>query len=228
MRIGPSHPWLGAAGFHLALPLLEFYYRKLAIHRSESRFARDRVRAIKDKIERGQTVYIAGVSAVGIHNSGVALVEVTRNGPRLLFNNEEERFFAHKHTNKYPQMSIDALRAAMARMGLDIRNIDAWFTSWDYAALGATLIRSLLEELPANIGMMKGDPTGLFNLRDFDRGSRAPRHIARQLGLSEWVPLIGTPHHDNHAWFSFATSPFAHDATPVMAGLSHLKICELG
>jgi carbamoyltransferase len=81
MRIGPSHPWLGAAGFHLALPLLEFYYRKLAIYRSESRFARDRVRAIKDKIERGETVYLAGVSAAGIHNSGVALVEVTRNGP---------------------------------------------------------------------------------------------------------------------------------------------------
>jgi carbamoyltransferase len=61
MRIGPSHPWLGAAGFHLALPLLEFYYRKLAIHRSESRFTRERVLAIKDKIERGQTVYLAGV-----------------------------------------------------------------------------------------------------------------------------------------------------------------------
>jgi carbamoyltransferase len=134
-------------------------------------------------------------------------------------------------------MSIDALRTAMAHMGLDIRNIDAWFTSWDYAALGATLVRSLLEELPANIGMMKGDPTGLFNLRDFDRGSRAPRHIARQLGLSEWVPLIGTPHHDNHAWFSFATSPFAHDATPVMVavldglgdmGSLSLYVCEGG
>ena len=237
MRIGPSHPWLGAAGFHLTLPLLEFFYRQLAIYRSESRFARERVRAIKDKIERGQTVYLAGVSSAGIHNSGVALVEVTRNGPRLLFNNEEERFSGLKHTNKYPEMSIEALRAAMARMGLDIGNIDAWFSSWDYAALAATLIRSLLEELPANIGMMKGDPTGLFNLRDFDRGSRAPRHIARQLGLSEWVPLIGTPHHDNHAWFSFATSPFAQEPAPVMVavldglgdmGSMTLYVCEGG
>ncbi|MBI2715824.1 MAG: carbamoyltransferase [Rhizobiales bacterium] len=237
MRIGPSHPWLGAAGFHLTLPLLELFYRKLAIYRAESRFARDRVRAIKDKIERGQTVYLAGVSSAGIHNSGVALVEVTRSGPRLLFNNEEERFSAVKHTNQYPQMAIEALRAAMARMGLDITNIDAWFSSWDYAALAATLIRSLLEELPANIGMMKGDPTGLFNLRDFDRGSRAPRHIMRQLGLSEWVPLIGTPHHDNHAWFSFATSPFAQEPAPVMVavldglgdmGSITLYVCEGG
>jgi carbamoyltransferase len=237
MRIGPSHPWLGAVGFHLALPLLEFIYRQQAIYRSGSRFARARVRAIKDKIERGETAYLAGVSSAGIHNSGVALVEVTRNGPRLLFNNEEERFSAVKHTNKYPQMAIAALRAAMAGMGLDIKNIDAWFSSWDYAALAATLIRSLLEELPVNIGMMKGDPTGLFNLRDFDRGSRTPRRIAQQLGLSEWVPLIGLPHHDNHAWFSFATSPFAHDPAPVMVavldglgdmGSISLYVCEGG
>ena len=134
-------------------------------------------------------------------------------------------------------MAIEALRAAMAGMGLDIKNIDAWFSSWDYAALAATLIRSLLEELPVNIGMIKGDPTGLFNLRDFDRGSRTPRHIAQQLGLSEWVPLIGTPHHDNHAWFSFATSPFAHDPAPVMVavldglgdmGSISLYVCEGG
>jgi hypothetical protein len=55
MRIGPSHPWLGAVGFNLTLPLLEFIYRQQAIYRSGSRFARARVRAIKDKIERGQT-----------------------------------------------------------------------------------------------------------------------------------------------------------------------------
>jgi len=29
------------------------------------------------------------------------------------------------------------------------------------------------------------------------------------------VPLITLPHHDNHAWFSFAASPFADDAEPV-------------
>ena len=37
----------------------------------------------------------------------------------------------------------------------------------------------------------------------------------RQLGLAERVPLICMPHHDNHAWFSFAASPFADDGEPV-------------
>ncbi len=223
MRIGPRHPWLGAAGFRLALPVLESFYRRRSIYRSTSAFARARIAAIKEKIERGETVYLAGVSAAGTHNSGVALVEVTRgDGPRLLFNNEEERFSANKHTNEYPRQSIEDMRAAMAGMGLSIDRIDAWFTSWDYVAFGATLFRTLLEEAPASFSMIRGEPTPLFNLRDLDRGTRAARHIGRQLGTDKPVPLIGTPHHDNHAWYSFAASPFAqdkNDTRPVMVAV---------
>ena len=47
---------------------------------------------------------------------------------------------------------------------------------------------------------------------------RAPRLLAKQFGLAEHVPLICMPHHDNHAWFSFAASPFA-DSTEPVAGL---------
>ena len=39
--------------------------------------------------------------------------------------------------------------------------------------------------------------------------------MRKQLGLSERVPLICLPHHDNHAWFSYAASPFADDGEPV-------------
>ncbi|MEJ2434337.1 MAG: hypothetical protein P8Y53_14690 [Pseudolabrys sp.] len=92
MRIGPRHPWLGAAGFHITLPWLTGVFRRRHIHRAHSDFARARIAALKDKIERGDTVYLAGVSAAGTHNSGVALVEVTRDGPTLILNNEEERF----------------------------------------------------------------------------------------------------------------------------------------
>ena len=238
MRIGPRHPWLGAAGFHLVLPLLDRFYRGRRVYRSGSAFARARIAAIKQKLEQGETVYLAGVSAAGVHNSGVALVEVTReNGPRLLFNNEEERFSANKHSNEYPKLSIEALRASMAAMGLGIERIDAWFSAWDYPAFGATLIRTLLEELPQSISMIRGEPTPLFNLHDLDRGTRASRHIGGQLGSNEPVALIGTPHHDNHAWYSFAVSPFAQSEHPVMvavldglgdSGAISLYLCEGG
>ena len=45
--------------------------------------------------------------------------------------------------------------------------------------------------------------------------TRTPKILAKQLGLSERVPVITMPHHDNHAWFSYAASPFADDNEPV-------------
>jgi carbamoyltransferase len=238
VRIGPRHPWLGTAGFRLALSLLDRFFRRRSIFRPNSDFARERIGAIKAKIERGETAYLAGVSAAGTHNSGVALVEVTReHGPRLLFNNEEERFTAVKHTNEFPRLSIQDMRAAMARMGLDIRQIDGWFSAWDYASFGGTMFRTLLEELPGTLVMLLSEPRPLFNLRDLDRGRRAARHIGQQLGLPDPVPLIATPHHENHAWFSFAASPFARERSPVIVavldgvgdvGAISIYLCEDG
>jgi len=44
----------------------------------------------------------------------VALVEVTQAaGPRLIVNNEEERFSGIKHTTEYPRASIDAMAALL-------------------------------------------------------------------------------------------------------------------
>ena len=220
MRIGPRHPRLGAIGYRSALALFEIYLRRRNIHRSSSEFAAKRFRAIGEKIDRGETVYIAGIAATGTHNSGVALVEATReNGVRLLFNNEEERFSGEKHTNKFPTHSIDALTATIGRMGLAPRHIDAWIASWDQAALFATLVRTALEEAPASLNMARQKSEPLFSLRDLDRGIRSTRHLNRQLGLSEPAPIIGTPHHDNHAWFSFAVSPFSENETPVMVAV---------
>ena len=71
--------------------------------------------------------------------------------------------------------------------GASPTSIDAWFSAWDYAALAATMIRTLLEEAPASISMMRGDAAPLFNLRDLDRGRRASRQIARQLGFEQPV-----------------------------------------
>jgi len=236
MRTGPRHARLGAAGYHLALPLLDRFYRARGVHRVGGTFARTRLRAIGDKVARGEPAYLAGISAAGIHNSGVALVEVTRaGGPRLIYNNEEERFAGVKHTNQYPHLSVEALRAAMASAGLALEHIDGWFSAWDYAALGATLIRTLLEEAPASFSMIRGEGTPLFNLRDLDRGTRATRRLGRQLNLAEPVALIATPHHDNHAWFSYAASPFARGGATVMVavldglgdrGAISLYVCE--
>ena len=191
---------MGAAGFH----------------RLGSDFADERIAHVREKLARGETVYLAGLGPPGTHNSGVALVEVTQaNGPRLIVNNEEERFSGNKHTTEYPQGSIDAMVETLRGMGRDIGDIDAWLTSWDYPVLAGTIARSVLEEVPQSLKLLRTTEAAGFDGRRLDQMTRTPKILGRQLGLSERVPLICMPHHDNHAWFSFAASPFADDDEPV-------------
>jgi carbamoyltransferase len=171
-RIRPRHPTFGKAGFRAGRWLGARLMAAAGFHQLGSEFANARIAQVHDKLGRGEAVYLAGLGLPGTHNSGVALVEVTQaNGPRLIVNNEEERFSGNKHTTEYPQASIEAMVKTLRGMGRDIGDIAAWLTSWDYHA--------------------------------------------RQLGLLERVPLICMPHHDNHAWFSFAASPFAENEEAV-------------
>src|SRR6266478_7255234 len=215
-RIGPRHPRLGASGFHAARWLAARTMGAAGFHQLGSDFADDRIARIREKLGRGETAYLAGLGPPGTHNSGVALVEVSQaNGPRLIVNNEEERFSGNKHTTEYPVASIDAMVATLRGIGRDIGDIDAWLTSWDYPTLAGTLARSVLEELPQSLRLLRTTEAAGFDGRRLDQMTRTPKIISRQLGLSERVPLILMPHHDNHAWFSFAASPFADDGEPV-------------
>jgi carbamoyltransferase len=215
-RTGPRHPKLAAAGFRAARWLAAKTMGAAGFHQLGSEFADARLAAVREKLSRGDTVYLAGLGAPGTHNSGVALIEVTRaRGPRLIVNNEEERFSGNKHTTEYPRASIDAMVTALRGLGRDIGDIDAWLTSWDYPTLAGTLARSVLEELPQSLKLLRTTEAAGFESRRLEQMTRTPKLLARQLGLSERVPLICLPHHDNHAWFSYAASPFADDGEAV-------------
>ena len=109
-RFTPLHPRLAAAGFRAALPLAERFLRHKDIHRPNSQFAAARSRDLVARLARGETAYLVGISIGGFHNTGAALVEVTpAGGPRIICNNEEERFSGRKHTNAYPRASLEAL-----------------------------------------------------------------------------------------------------------------------
>jgi carbamoyltransferase len=215
-RIGPKHPRLGDIGFRAARWLGARTMAAAGFHQLGSEFADARLAAISEKLGRGETVYLAGLGPPGTHNSGVALVEVTKaNGPRLILNNEEERFSGNKHTTEYPRASVDAMVATLRGMERDIGDIDAWLTSWDYPDLFGTIARSLLEEAPQSLRLLRTTDGAGFDGRRLDQMTRTPKILGNQLGLAERVPLICMPHHDNHAWFSFAASPFADNGEPV-------------
>ena len=81
----PRHPRLAAAGFRLALPIAERFFRHKNIHRQDSQFAAQRSKELAARLARGETCYLAGVSIGGFRNTGAALVEVTpANGLRII------------------------------------------------------------------------------------------------------------------------------------------------
>ena len=101
--------------------------------------------------------------------------------------------------------------ATLRAMGRNISDIDAWLTSWDYISLAGTLARTMLEEAPQSLALV-----GLSDATTFRPPAARPddafaKDPGATVGAQDRVPLIGMPHHDNHAWFSFAASPFADD-----------------
>src|SRR5580700_10471193 len=236
MRIGPRHPRLGRAAFRLTLPLFEGFCARRGIFRSTSTFAADRFKALRAKLDRGDTLYLGGICASGTHNSGVALVEVTRErGPKLICNNEEERFSGERHTTKFPDQPIDEFIAMLRRSGIGPERIDALFSAWDNVAFVAMIARTVVEEAPTSLGLLRTTELPALSMRRIDGGMRMARRLGRRLGCA--APIIATAHHDNHAWFSFAVSPFAKSEGPVMVaaidgfgdrGAITLYVCENG
>jgi carbamoyltransferase len=215
-RTGPTHPWLGAFAERVSRPLLRAYAAHRNFHSPDSAYARERGAAFAEKLRRGERVYLAGIGPAG-HNSGVALIEVSRDdGIRLICNNEEERYSGVRHCTSYPEQSLHAMQSMMATLGIDAGQIHAFVASWDYVTLAATLLRSIVEELPASRVFLDPANFAIMNRRHITRAFKAPHRLGTQLGVGGPMPIIGMRHHDNHAWFSYAVSPFAGGDEPVM------------
>ena len=217
MRIRPRHPRLAAAGFRMLRPLLARFYASKRIFGPKSRFATEQLQAVRRALDRDETVYLAGIGPEGLHNSGVALIEVSRRqGPNIICNNEEERFSGKKHSTEFPGHALRSLNTTMQRIGIGPERVAAWLATWDYASFAATIARTIIEELPSSLSLLRTRDTPVLNAAQLDPATRGPRHLGRALGMPDSIPIIGMPHHDNHAWFSFAVSPFAGSERPVM------------
>jgi len=216
-RFRPQHPWLGAFGSALALPLAERFFRHKQIYRSTSPFAAKRRRELRALLARGETAYLAGIGMGGYHNSGAALVEVTPDGEaRIICNNEEERFSGRKHASHWPDAALAALTGMIEGMGIAPERIFAWLGTFDYPLLVSEGIRAVLEELPTSRHLLTQDPNPGFDQNKFKEGFRTASRLGQLFGQEGGVPVIGMPHHGNHAVFSYLVSPFAHDPQPAM------------
>jgi carbamoyltransferase len=218
-RIRPRRPLLAAAGFRVVLPIADRVFRSKHIYRSTSKLAAEKLGHVAAQLARGKSTYLVGIGIGGFHNTGVALLEVTPQGPRIICNNEEERFSGRKHTTQYPHASLEALTEIMKGAGIGPERISAFLTTYDYPVLVAAGIRTVLEEFPASLSLLQRNQNPGFDQEQFKQGLDAPRRLAHIFGCDRPVPLIGMPHHDNHGWLSYCVSPFARDPDPVMVAV---------
>jgi carbamoyltransferase len=221
---GPSHPHVGNIFARSFSSMLKVYTRQKHFYPFSSRYARERLAALQEKLRAGEDVYLVGIGS-GVHNSGAALVQISpTSGVRLLYNNEEERFSAIKHCSRYPELAVQSLLAQMERLNLQVKDIHACLTTFNFSKFVSNLLRTAFDELPASLALLK--PAALAGIKE-NIGSKfdpriafsTPARLGQQLGLPEPFPIIMMPHHDNHAYFSYAVSPFSADPDPVMVAV---------
>jgi carbamoyltransferase len=216
-RWGPKHPHLAGWGSQVGLWALDKTFSRRGIHRPNSALGRARLAALEQTISAGREAYLLGIAS-GVHNAGAALVRVSQDGAvELVCNDEEERYTAVKHCTDYPEHSIRSVIQRMQALGIGAEDLAACVSSWDYAAIASmATLRPMLEEAPASLTLLRSEQAGEIVSSDSATLLEASTRLGRQLGLEQPIPIIGVRHHDCHAYFSYAVSPFAGDPDPVM------------
>ena len=191
--------------------------RRHQCHSVKSGYARERISSLREKLQNGETAYLIGIGSAG-HNTGVGLIGVsTRDGIQLIANHEEERFVGQKHCQEYPSRSVLELIDQMQDLGIDPSQVHAVCGSWDYGAWIAKAAQSIAAELPGSRWLLRPGASPQMNLKCAIQARRTPRKLGQVLhGGNRPQPVINLRHHDNHAWFSWAVSPFAKSSQSTM------------
>ena len=215
--MGPRFPRLGAVAFAATYPLVRLAGALMRMHSPTGAYARERIASMRQKLARGETVYVLGIGPGG-HNAGVGLVEASRaRGIRLIANHEEERFRAEKHFQRYPDLCVQVLAAQMKRLGIEPAQIHAACASWDYPYWTSKAIESVVQELPGSLRLFTRAASPQMNVHCVLDAFKAPRRLGRRLNADgSRMPVVSLRHHDNHAWLSWGVSPFAKCGEPVM------------
>jgi carbamoyltransferase len=218
-RYGAAHPWLGSVASQAAAPLSRAFFAARHFYRADSRVAAERGIAFRERLDRGERIYLLGIGPSG-HNAGAALVEASRDGGvRMICNEEEERYTGVKHHSGYPSCSVMAVRDRLTQLGVAPREIHACLASWSYPDFIPFGARAAFDHAPASLALARPASSPKFNTGHVLRASAAPRRLGEQLGLGRPMPIIGMRHHANHACFAYAVSPFSRDADPVMVAV---------
>lgn len=214
--INPRFPLLGKFTHHLTIMGLRGIGHLTKSYSYGGSYSQAKLNSLREKILTGETVLLLGVTPGG-HNTGVALVEASlESGIKLLGNHEEERFRAEKHCMKFPVESLRVVQQQLQTMGKTFEDVHAILLGWDYCVWAGYALDCLVSEFPGSLTLLKRDANPQMHLDAAILAIGAPAKIPRALGLSDRMPVIHSRHHDNHAWFSYITSPLARSGDPVL------------
>lgn len=218
-HIGRFRPLFPNSG-RIAEAVIYFFIKKigkaLKFYTTDSHYYQKMGRSFTEKLEKGETVYVLGITPSG-HNSAASLVEVSlTDGIKVLCNNEEERYSGIKNDGQFPKHSLDDIFQIMETMGLSPGDIFMVVASWDYIKGIATVARHAVEEAPQSLNLIYEKASPHMNFWHFIKALKAPIYLKNYLQTDERVPIVGMPHHNNHAYYAYAMSPFYNSKDPVL------------
>lgn len=215
-RFGPRWPRFAKLTRTCLQMIFRPWFRLSDVHTVDSTLAEQKLEEFRTRLQAGETLYLVGVGPAG-HNSGVSLISVSEaDGIRLLSNDEEERFAAIKHCERFPKLAFEQLQRRLSETGLTPDDVFGFFATWAYPLITPFALSCVAGEFPFSWQLLnpKASPTWNF-FRNVIHGRWSPRKIKKQLGFAKRPSLIGMPHHENHASFAYAASPFAADGEKV-------------
>lgn len=216
---GPTWPRLARLGRITTRPVVRAVGRSMAFHTPDGAHAQALGKQLVGRLASGESVLLVGIGPAG-HNTGVALVEASQtDGIRVLANDEEERFVGQKHYDRFPSRTVELLTQRLEGLGRSFDDVLGVFASWDYLETVSTLVGVTLEHVPRSLAMAHPAASREFNGSHIVQALLAPRQLGRELGRKGPVPIVGMPHHDNHAYFAYGVSPFAGQEESVLVAV---------
>ncbi|MDA1215036.1 MAG: carbamoyltransferase, partial [Planctomycetota bacterium] len=161
--------------------------------------------------------YVAGLGIAG-HNAGSSLVEISQDrGIQFLCNNEEERYTGIKHFSGYPDLSLKEVQVVLRERGLTLDDVDAWTLSWDYLGISPFGLKHLMNQFPAGLQLLNPKSFPKWNFWSTGRRARTfSKYMSEKFDMKTRPTMLMMPHHENHASFSFAVSPFGRSPDPTL------------
>lgn len=208
-RYKPRNSLSGLLLEKVTLPLVRGLGASRKFYHANSEFARKKGLEFKVLLLKGKTMFLIGLGPSG-HNSAAALVSVNEEeGLKVICNNEEERYTAVKNDGQFPVNSLTDVFDCIRDMGLKPNDVFAILGSWDYVKGISTGIRHAIEEAPFSLNLMRRSASPHMNFWHFIGALKAPSLLKSFFGTKVKIPVIGMRHHNNHAFYPYAMSPFA-------------------